>query len=47
MNAVLNRLFLVIAMGLPGAPAWSAVLLDDNWADADRTDTNLPEESAW
>jgi hypothetical protein len=47
MNAVLNRLFLVIAMGLPGTPAWSAVLLDDNWADGDRTDTTLPEESAW
>jgi hypothetical protein len=25
----------------------SAVLLDDDWDDADRTDTNLPEESAW
>jgi hypothetical protein len=27
------------------APA--AVLLDDDWDDADRTDTNLPEEAAW
>ena len=25
----------------------SAVLLDDDWDDGDRTDTNLPEESAW
>jgi hypothetical protein len=25
----------------------SAVLLDDTWADGDRTDTNLPEEAAW
>jgi hypothetical protein len=25
----------------------AAVLLDDDWDDADRTDTNLPDESAW
>jgi hypothetical protein len=28
-------------------PAFSAVLLDDDWDDGDRTDTNLPDESAW
>lgn len=27
--------------------AQSAVLLDDDWDDGNRTDTNLPEESAW
>jgi hypothetical protein len=25
----------------------AAVLLDDDWDDADRTDTNLPDEAAW
>lgn len=29
------------------SPGFSAVLLDDDWDDGDRTDTNLPEESAW
>ena len=28
-------------------PAHGAVLLDEDWDDGDRTDTNLPDESAW
>ncbi len=28
-------------------PASAAVLLDDDWDDGDRTDTDLPNESAW
>jgi hypothetical protein len=47
MNVHLNRLCLVVAVGLSGIPAWSAVLLDEDWDDGERTETNLPEESAW
>src|SRR5687767_11056172 len=38
--------FLLLIFGL-ATTAPAAVLLDDDWDDADRTDTNLPEESAW
>jgi hypothetical protein len=37
-------LAILAALGLPGT---AQVLLDDDWDDGDRTDTNLPEESAW
>lgn len=37
-------LLLTICFSLPGT---AAVLVDDSWADGDRTDMNLPEESAW
>src|SRR5262245_2587819 len=37
-------LAIVFALSLPCS---GAVLLDDDWDDGDRTDTNLPEESAW
>jgi len=47
MKTFLNRLFLVIAIGLPATSPRAAVLLDDDWDDGDRTDTSLPEESAW
>lgn len=39
------RILLLLFWLTMSAPA--AVLLDDDWDDADRTDTNLPEESAW
>src|SRR5262245_41068965 len=35
---------LTIGLVLPGS---SAVFLDEDWDDGDRTDTSLPEESAW
>jgi hypothetical protein len=37
----------VTAISLIGSMGRAAVLLDDDWDDGDRTDTNLPEESAW
>ena len=37
--------FIVLLLTTTFAPA--AVLLDDDWNDGDRTDTNFPEESAW
>jgi hypothetical protein len=37
---------LLLLFGLP-LTGWTATLLDDDWDDGDRTDTNLPEESAW
>jgi hypothetical protein len=37
--------FIVLLLTTTFAPA--AVLLDDDWDDGDRTDTNFPEESAW
>src|SRR5436190_1514154 len=47
----MNRFFLILcSLILTFAAAFcaqSAVLLDDHWDDGDRTDTNLPEESAW
>jgi hypothetical protein len=43
----MNRLLLVIAIGSSGPSGWAAILLEDDWDDGDRTDTNLPEESAW
>jgi hypothetical protein len=43
----MNNLYaLLILFALP-LSAQPAVLLDDDWDDGDRTDTNLPEESAW
>jgi len=37
---------LLLVFGL-ALSSQAAVLLDDRWDDGDRTDTNLPEESAW
>ena len=37
-------LAIIFALASTGS---GAVLLDDDWDDGDRTDTNLPEESAW
>jgi hypothetical protein len=43
-----NTLSFIPLVGLLFATsAFGAVLLDDNWDDGDRTDTNLPDESAW
>jgi hypothetical protein len=39
------RLFFVIV--ITSWSAHAAVLLDEDWDDGDRTDTNFPEESAW
>jgi hypothetical protein len=48
----MNLYSLWLGLGLATAfalslPCSGAVLLDDDWDDGDRTDTNLPEESAW
>jgi len=46
----LRSVCLALLLGLSVAlasPASGALLLDDDWDDGDRTDTNLPEESAW
>lgn len=44
----LIRTLLFASVVLGTNPAGAAqVLLDDTWADGDRTETNLPEESAW
>jgi len=37
--------FILLVLSTTISPA--AVLLDDDWDDGDRTDTNFPEESAW
>ena len=39
--------FILIMTLILTSPAAGAVLLEDDWDDGDRTDTNLPEESAW
>src|SRR6185503_6340317 len=41
----LFMLWLAIASTTAGA--FATVLIDDDWDDGDRTDTNLPEEAAW
>jgi hypothetical protein len=46
MKAVKYLLALGLTITLSSA-APAAVLLDDDWDDGDRTDTNLPEEAAW
>jgi hypothetical protein len=45
----MKRLRLVTSIAILSSVCLSqaAVLLDDRWEDGDRTDTNLPEESAW
>ena len=46
MNA--NQVFSILLTILATAwPIFSDVLLEDDWDDGDRSDTNLPEESAW
>jgi hypothetical protein len=43
-----NALSFILLVGLLfRTSALGAVLLNDTWDDGDRTDTNLPEESAW
>src|SRR5258705_8960592 len=43
----MKTLLLFFAVGSVSLSAHGAVLLDEDWDDGDRTDTNLPEESAW
>jgi len=47
MKTCLKSGFLAMVCGSLTASAGAAVLLDDDWRDGDRTETNLPEESAW
>lgn len=43
----MKTLLFFFVMAIAGLSTHAAVLLDEDWDDGDRTDTNLPEESAW
>jgi hypothetical protein len=50
-NLLSSRAVLLMAiscwLALHLAPARAGVIVDDTWADGDRTDTDLPNETAW
>jgi hypothetical protein len=46
LKSISLALTLALSFALPPRGS-GAVILDDDWDDGDRTDTNLPEESAW
>jgi hypothetical protein len=47
MKRQIHIFALALAALSAAVSGFAQVLLDDTWTDGDRTDTNLPEESAW